>query len=92
MIKWILDIVSTTLLTLALTGCATVIPTHQPTPAPTVTSERGVDRSDSVGMEAAAFVGGTMARVKDYQLEKTTRRGALHASQNFTLFLPPHRS
>jgi len=56
--------------------------------APVVTTENVVERSYTVGSEQAAFVGGSMARVKDYVVENTARQGAMHPSQDFTLFYP----
>lgn len=73
----------------ALAGCATVSPTApSPRVQPVTTSEQVVERSYTLGKEQTAFVGGTMARVKDFRLETTTRQGSLHASQDFTLFYP----
>lgn len=76
-------------LTLLIVGCATVEKTSSPAPGPTVSDERVVDRSYQLGKEQSVFVGGTLARVKDYILQKTTRQGAMHASTDFSLFLPP---
>jgi hypothetical protein len=55
---------------------------------PVTTSEQVVERSYTVGHEHRAYVGGTVARVKDYRLDKTSRQGAVHASTDFTLFYP----
>lgn len=72
-----------------ISGCASVTPGSSPVmTAPVVTTEVVVERSYAVGIEQSAFVGGSVARVKDYVVEKTTRQGAMHASQDFTLFYP----
>lgn len=69
-------------------GCANVAQTPYSAPAPERATEHIVEKSYVVGKEASAFVGGTMARVKDYNIDKITRRGAMHASTDFTLFYP----
>lgn len=73
---------------LALAGCASVAPQNAPMPAPTYSSEHVVERSYTLGREESAFVGGTLARVKDYTVNTVTRQGAIHASNDFTLFYP----
>jgi hypothetical protein len=70
----------------AIAGCATVAPVASPPPA--VTSEQVVERSYTLGKEEVAFVGGTIARVKDYRLDTTTRQGVMRASKDFTIFYP----
>ncbi len=69
-------------------GCANVAQTPYSAPAPERSTEHIVEKSYVIGKEASAFVGGTMARVKDYNVDKVTRRGAMHASTDFTLFYP----
>jgi hypothetical protein len=86
-------IVKTAALVFALgvlvSGCSTVAPGSAPVmTAPVVSTEAVVERSYTLGAEQSAFVGGSIARVKDYLVEKTTRQGAMHASRDFTLFYP----
>jgi hypothetical protein len=71
-----------------LGGCAGVKPASSPMTPPVTTSESIVERSYTIGQEQRAFVGGTIGRVKEYRLDKTSRQGALHASRDFTLFYP----
>jgi len=72
----------------ALSGCAAVSPSSSPNIPAVVTSEQVVERGYTLKKEQVAFVGGTIARVKDYRVEKTTRQGSIHASQDFSLFYP----
>jgi hypothetical protein len=79
------------LLTVALSilaGCASVSPATSPGTPPVVSFEQVVERSYTLGKEHVAFVGGVIARVKDYRVEKTTRQGSMHASRDFSLFYP----
>ena len=79
------------LLTVALSilaGCASVSPATSPRTPPVVSSEQVVERSYTLGKEHVSFVGGVIARVKDYRVEKTTRQGSIHASRDFSLFYP----
>lgn len=69
-------------------GCATVSPSTSPRTPPVVSSEQIVERSYKLGKEQVAFVGGVVARVKDYRVEKTARQGSMHASRDFSLFYP----
>lgn len=69
-------------------GCAAVAPSPSFNRPPTVSTEQVVERSYTIGKEEFAFVGGKIARVADYILQKTTRQGSIHASQDFTLFYP----
>ena len=71
-----------------LAGCSTVSPATSPRTPPMVSTEQVVERNYTVGREQVAFVGGTMARVKDFRVEKTTRQGSMHASSDFSLFYP----
>ena len=71
-----------------IVGCSTVTPTTSSRTPPVVTTEQVVERSYALGIKQTTFVGGTMARVKDYRLEKTARQGSMHASSDFNLFYP----
>lgn len=75
---------------LIATGCASVAPPppNQVMAGPTQITEQLVERSYRLGVEQAVPVGGTIARVKDYRVERTQRQGAIHASEDFSLFYP----
>ena len=73
---------------LILTGCASVSPTTSPLMPTIVSSEQIVERSYTLGKEQIAYVGGALARVRDYRVDRTIRQGLLHAEHDFSLFYP----